>query len=72
MANGSAVAAMTSLVTAGGQWPPATVTVRMAPNPMRRSPSSPIEGVQLGVINIAKNNPGGRKVLPLTNWRGGR
>jgi hypothetical protein len=27
-----------------------------------------LHGVQLGLINIAYNNPSGRKVLPLVNW----
>lgn len=27
-----------------------------------------LHGVQLGVINIARDNPSGRRVLPLINW----
>ena len=27
-----------------------------------------LNGVQIGVINIAKSNPKGRKVLPIVNW----
>lgn len=27
-----------------------------------------LEGVQVGLINIARDNPPGRKVLPVLNW----
>ena len=27
-----------------------------------------LNGVQVGVINIVRDNPAGRKVLPLINW----
>jgi hypothetical protein len=27
-----------------------------------------LDGIQIGVINIARNNPSGRKVLPIVNW----
>ena len=28
-----------------------------------------LDGVQIGMINIAQSNRDGRKVLPLANWR---
>jgi hypothetical protein len=27
-----------------------------------------LHGVQIGLINIARNNPSGRQVLPIANW----
>jgi hypothetical protein len=27
-----------------------------------------LRGVQIGVINIARSNPSGRRVLPIVNW----
>jgi hypothetical protein len=27
-----------------------------------------LHGMQVGIINIAKNNPKGRRVLPIVNW----
>ena len=27
-----------------------------------------LDGLQVGVINIARDNPTGRKVLPIVNW----
>jgi hypothetical protein len=27
-----------------------------------------LSGVQLGLLNIVRDNPPGRKVLPLVNW----
>ena len=29
-----------------------------------------LRGVQIGLINIARNNPSGRRVLPIVNWGG--
>lgn len=34
--------------------------------------ASQLHGVQLGLINIVRNNPGGRKVLPILNWNFGK
>jgi hypothetical protein len=27
-----------------------------------------LDGVQIGLINIARDNPAGRRVLPIVNW----